>query len=452
MPSPMNYSIDVKNPFEEAIKGYQTGVALNQQQQQISEAQKAKESAKAMQADLIALSLNKNASAEDFASVITKHPVLAESLKKSWDIMSADRQQSALAQASDVYAALETGNTDIAKGKLEQQKQAALNSGDQSASDKADAMIKMIDLNPDAAKTSARLSLSVIMGPDKFKETFSALSPKGSSYTQLSTDQKKAYGLPADKPFQIDAEGKISQVGSGGPTVSVNVGDQGKFGAIPPGYVLKQENGGDVMAPIPGGPVDIENKQKEQKSKASLELEERSGNVVLSSISTLQKMIDKAPWYQPIAGAKREILPDVLNQAKVDAEKVKQAIVSNIGFDRLQQMRNNSPTGGALGNVTVPELELLQSVLGSISLDQSPAQLKKNLSQLQTIYTSIMKKAAAYPDAESYGFSSNKKEGTGDKGAPIGPVDMNKLNALNKQFGRKLNREEIRALKQAGKL
>ena len=63
-----------------------------------------------------------------------------------------------------------------------------------------------------------------------------------------------------------------------------------------------------------------------------------------------------------------------------------------------------------------------------------------------------MKKAAAYPDAESYGFSSNKKEGTGDKGAPIGPVDMNKLNALNKQFGRKLNREEIRALKQAGKL
>ena len=48
MPLPMNYYIDVKNPFEEAIKGYQTGVALNQQQQQISEAQKAKESAKAL--------------------------------------------------------------------------------------------------------------------------------------------------------------------------------------------------------------------------------------------------------------------------------------------------------------------------------------------------------------------------------------------------------------------
>ena len=450
MPLPMNYYIDVKNPFEEAIKGYQTGVALNQQQQQISEAQKAKESAKAMQADLVPLALNKNASGEDFASVITKHPVLAESLKKSWDIMSADRQQSALAQASDVYAALETGNTDIAKGKLEQQKQAALNSGDQAGADKADAMIKMIDLNPDAAKTSAKLSLSVIMGPDKFKETFSALSPKQESYTQLTTEQKKAYGLPEDKPFQIDAEGKISQIGGGG--VSVNVGGEGKFGAIPPGYVLKQTEEGTFMEPIPGGPVDIENKQKEQKSKESLELEKRSANIVLSSISSLQKMIDKAPWYQPVAGPRRDILPDKLNTAKVNAEEAKKAIVSNIGFDRLQQMRNSSPTGGALGNVSDRELETLQSVLGSISLDQSPDQLKKNLSRLQTIYTSIMKKAEAYPEAEKYGFSPNKQESAGDKGAPIGPVDMNKLNALNKQFGRKLNREEIRALKQAGKL
>lgn len=33
----------------------------------------------------------------------------------------------------------------------------------------------------------------------------------------------------------------------------------------------------------------------------------------------------------------------------------------NIAFSALQKMRENSPTGGALGNVTVPELEMLQS-------------------------------------------------------------------------------------------
>ena len=59
-----------------------------------------------------------------------------------------------------------------------------------------------------------------------------------------------------------------------------------------------------------------------------------------------------------------------------------QTITANIGFDQLQKMRDESPTGGALGQVAVQELEALQSVLGSIKQGQSPAQLKESLDKL----------------------------------------------------------------------
>lgn len=59
-------------------------------------------------------------------------------------------------------------------------------------------------------------------------------------------------------------------------------------------------------------------------------------------------------------------------------------IKSNIGFDQLQKMRDESPTGGALGQVAVQELEALRAVLGSLDQGQSPAQLKATLDKVAT--------------------------------------------------------------------
>ena len=451
-PLPNNYILDVKNPFEEAIKGYQTGLAIRQQQQQMQEYEAAKANAKALQSDLLALSMNKNASADDYSAMMAKYPSLSESLKRSWDTKTEAQQRRDFSDAAESFAALTLGNADVVKSKFQAQKQASLNSGDQAGADKADAMLKLLEANPESVRSSMGMALIAAAGPERFKEIFTAINPsQEESYTQLTDAQKKSYGLPLDQSFQMDSKGKISQVGGDGTKVSVNVDSAGKLGTIPPGYVAKQSNGEYVMEPIPGGPVDIENKKKAIQAQEASVLEKRAGEVVLFNISRLQKMIDKSSLFQPVAGSKRGILPDALNQAKVDAEQVKQSIVSNIGFDRLQQMRKASPTGGALGDVTKQELDTLQSVLGSLSLDQSPQQLQENLSNLKNIYGEIMKKASAYPNAVDYGFSSNDtKRTTGNE--KIGTINMNKLNALQKQLGRKFNSDEIKALKQAGKL
>jgi hypothetical protein len=58
------------------------------------------------------------------------------------------------------------------------------------------------------------------------------------------------------------------------------------------------------------------------------------------------------------------------------------ALKSNIGFRELQEMRNASKTGGALGQVSDTENRLLSSALGSLDQGQSPDQLKAALNQI----------------------------------------------------------------------
>ena len=64
-------------------------------------------------------------------------------------------------------------------------------------------------------------------------------------------------------------------------------------------------------------------------------------------------------------------------QATVDTIK------ANIGFDELQEMRDASPTGGALGQVAVMELEMLQATLGNLSTAQSVDQFKATLQEIK---------------------------------------------------------------------
>ena len=71
-------------------------------------------------------------------------------------------------------------------------------------------------------------------------------------------------------------------------------------------------------------------------------------------------------------------------------------IEASIGFDRLQKMRDDSPTGGALGQVSNIELALLRKSLGSLKQSSSRAQFVKNLNAIEVQY----KKAVAAVEAQ----------------------------------------------------
>ena len=64
-------------------------------------------------------------------------------------------------------------------------------------------------------------------------------------------------------------------------------------------------------------------------------------------------------------------------------------IRANVGFDELQSMRDSSPTGGALGQVSEMENRLLQSVRAAIDQMQNGENLKQNLEVIRQIVRQI---------------------------------------------------------------
>lgn len=66
-----------------------------------------------------------------------------------------------------------------------------------------------------------------------------------------------------------------------------------------------------------------------------------------------------------------------------DLKRDIETLLANAGFDRLQEMRDNSVTGGALGQVSEREIALLQAASQNLLNSQSPDQLRKNLRAFQ---------------------------------------------------------------------
>jgi len=77
-------------------------------------------------------------------------------------------------------------------------------------------------------------------------------------------------------------------------------------------------------------------------------------------------------------------------QRKVELSKLLEDVKGNIAFDRLQKMRDESKTGGALGNVSNIELELLQGTLGSLSADVSLEYFLQQLDKVERHYNNFM--------------------------------------------------------------
>lgn len=203
----------------------------------------------------------------------------------------------------------------------------------------------------------------------------------------------------------------------------------------PDGTIKLDERGAPVAIPYQGGKAYAEQQAGAAADVAQTESTTLKADVVLTDINRALKRIEGAPFYSPTAGLVGNILKDVGGTGAADVKALTDTVRANIGFDRLSKMREESPTGGALGQVTERELSQLQAVLGSIDQSQSQGQLIENLKRLKIIYSGILEKAGAYPNATKYGFgatpdapSTQIEPGTIEDGWQFGggdPADQN---------------------------
>jgi hypothetical protein len=83
-------------------------------------------------------------------------------------------------------------------------------------------------------------------------------------------------------------------------------------------------------------------------------------------------------------------LNGISGSAANDLAMTLDTINANISFDRLQEMRASSPTGGALGQVTEPEHRMLKASLASLDQSQSEEQFLENLGTVEQRYLNIV--------------------------------------------------------------
>lgn len=212
------------------------------------------------------------------------------------------------------------------------------------------------------------------------------------------------------------------------PLVQVNTGDGapglGKL-STDYGYVLDPVTGQPVIdpatglptaAPVPGSPAAVAAQRAATQAGVRQDQSANAANIVLEDID---RALGQVSGWTAGAGS---LLSNIPGTGAVDLSSSLDTIKANIGFDRLQQMREASPTGGALGGIAVEELRMLQSVMGSLNTAQTPEQLKANLERLKQVYEPIAAKAAAYPNAGQFGFG-----GGPSLTPPAEPTDIDAL-------------------------
>lgn len=209
--------------------------------------------------------------------------------------------------------------------------------------------------------------------------------------------------------------------GAGGSTNEFNITNGAEYGDIEKGWRRRRQTNPDGSVteweePIPGSKAE----RLEQEAAAAEEAaatkadvaDDQADTYTSVAVQTVDDILMKIdPETNPelkksatgttfaTGGLAKTVseLPIVGNMMPYkDVSVLLNSLKGAIAFDRLQALRNASPTGGALGAVTEKEMELLMGALGPLAPDMNDRDLLiRNLKEVKK----IMRKFAAYPNA-----------------------------------------------------
>lgn len=162
--------------------------------------------------------------------------------------------------------------------------------------------------------------------------------------------------------------------------------------------------------------VEEENRKKALGIKTESQLQDIRAE--LSNVITTAKKakeLSKSGTFATGFGA--ETAGGIGGTAAKDVLGLLNTIGANTAFTRLQKMRDESPTGGALGQVTEKELALLRDSIASLDPSQSDGQFQGNMDNIIQHYQRILDKTGG-------GLSANVTD-TGKTGTPGEKVEEN---------------------------
>jgi hypothetical protein len=224
------------------------------------------------------------------------------------------------------------------------------------------------------------------------------------NWKPLSAAELKNMGWKEDTQAVRDSvTGNIRAVGSSGTSVKIE-----NEGSIPPGYQAVRDSGGKIieMRPIPGSPAAAEAQARQSATEARTAGRAQVASVVTQEIDRLDEALAKeeqasglsaASPYVRITGVPGKAFENYPGGARTAAQGFISTIRANIGFEQLSKMRQESPNGAALGNITERELQFLQDTLGAVDLNSDPKVLRQNIKRLREVFNLVVHGQAVAP-------------------------------------------------------
>lgn len=171
----------------------------------------------------------------------------------------------------------------------------------------------------------------------------------------------------------------------------------------------------------------------------------------------LQNVISKAQeakrlsenWFATGFGASQA--KSMGGSSAADVAALLDTIGSSVAFDRLSRMRAESPTGGALGNVTERELDLLKSTIASLSQTQSDEQFRRAMDDVIAAYQRVLDKLPteeqpAGPSPLETPSGEPRTEVSGTSETFLTPEDLEMQSRLNAAYQSGATLQELQAI------
>ncbi|MFP0525188.1 hypothetical protein ACLDWI_09780 [Acinetobacter baumannii] len=390
MVQPINYMLDVANPVQTTLQGFngglQLGVAYADRQRALKQAEDDKLARQQMNAELS--NLANNPTPEGYTKVMTMYPQLSENLKRAYDTMDDGQRKNTLSLASQSYAALANNQPEIAKQVLGDAATAYENSGNKKDAGVLRGYIKMIENNPSAARTSIGM-LMASTNPDKFAEIYGKLGD------EQRANEMQPYEIAESKAKTAYTEAQTNDIPLAAEDRRTGVENQNKKIEYDNQYnydKLSQDqqqfyDGLDKTERIEAAKLRASKAESSIQRVERLEKVENYANAAKQAADASNLAAKLVLQAKENGGAYWDrLIRNVPGTSENTFAKDIETLKSQVFLAQVEKMRG-------LGALTDKEGDAIRSSIASLDINQGPEAVQKNLSKIAQQMSAAAKSA-----------------------------------------------------------
>jgi hypothetical protein len=403
------YGIQAVNPAGAVLQGVQGGFGIQQEQQQLAAQQLALSQQAQLQKDLAAFSAKPNPGASDYTALMTRYPQLADKFKASFDVMNTAQKQAQIKNAVPVLAALRNGQTGIADQVLEQQAQAAENSGDMQTAQGARTMQQWIKVHPRSAMDTVSFGLAAA-DPDKFADILNSLTTNAHSQALLPSEVAKSQADAAEATVKAGVTAASAPALAAKPGIENDKTQQDIAKSQADAQIAKYN--ADIAAANSDTEKGRLTLERDKYVQEQAKLNQAQGQAAQDSMDSSTQALDTvsqikshpgmtsfftgpgSKWgavWGKVPGSDRQALNGWVDSLK-----------GQLGFQNLMAAKQASPTGASgFGALSDGELKLLSGLAGQ--LDPNSADFPTVLGKVEKFLQKAQAKSVANPNLPTAG-------------------------------------------------